>query len=344
MLSEKELKRIKGRLDGCKRPLFLFDDDPDGLCSFLLFYRYVKDGRGLVVKTSHNISRSFTNKVLNYEPDIVFILDVAHVEQKFIDDIKKLKVPIVIIDHHSPIKLDGVEYYNPLISEPNSKYPTAYLCYKVVEQDYWISVLGSVSDWVLLPYVKRFRKEYPDLLPKEIKLPEQAMFASRLGELIKIYFFILKGDNNEVLKCVKILTRIGDPYEILDQASPKGKYIFKRSEKNNKHYRDLIKRAKKSYKKDDPLFLYRYDETATSFSSYLSNEIVFLYPDKMIIIARKVGQDYRCSFRGPYDIPKMLKKALVGVDGYGGGHKHACGGSIKAKDFDVFIENIRKDL
>jgi len=39
-----------------------------------------------------------------------------------------------------------------------------------------------------------------------------------------------------------------------------------------------------------------------------------------------------------------LEKALVGIDGYGGGHEHACGAAIKKHDFKKFIENIEAQL
>ncbi len=41
-------------------------------------------------------------------------------------------------------------------------------------------------------------------------------------------------------------------------------------------------------------------------------------------------------------INKILPKALNGLDGYGGGHEHACGGSVKKKDFTTFISNLKK--
>ena len=37
-----------------------------------------------------------------------------------------------------------------------------------------------------------------------------------------------------------------------------------------------------------------------------------------------------------------MEKALQGVQGYGGGHLHACGANIKVEDFDRFVDNIKK--
>src|SRR3989338_4009311 len=46
------LKEIKKLVDNSKNPFFLFDEDCDGLCSYLLFKRYCKKGNGRVVKDS----------------------------------------------------------------------------------------------------------------------------------------------------------------------------------------------------------------------------------------------------------------------------------------------------
>ena len=43
-------------------------------------------------------------------------------------------------------------------------------------------------------------------------------------------------------------------------------------------------------------------------------------------------------------IRTVLEKALEGVQGYGGGHEHACGANVKKEDFDRFIENFKKQL
>ena len=39
MITEKELKELREALINSARPLIFFDDDPDGLCAFLQFYK-----------------------------------------------------------------------------------------------------------------------------------------------------------------------------------------------------------------------------------------------------------------------------------------------------------------
>ena len=90
-LTDEQVKQIKEELDNCKNPLFFFHDDPDGLCSFLQFYRYKKEGNGVIVKrATPQVDEQFLPKVKEYSPDKIFILDLAVVDQGFIDGVKVL--------------------------------------------------------------------------------------------------------------------------------------------------------------------------------------------------------------------------------------------------------------
>jgi single-stranded DNA-specific DHH superfamily exonuclease len=51
-ITEKELKTFKKALDESARPLFFFDDDADGVTSFVQLYKYKKEGKGVAVKAS----------------------------------------------------------------------------------------------------------------------------------------------------------------------------------------------------------------------------------------------------------------------------------------------------
>ena len=51
MLTTKEIKLLQEELATAKCPLYFYDDDPDGLCSFLLLYRIHREGRGIIVKS-----------------------------------------------------------------------------------------------------------------------------------------------------------------------------------------------------------------------------------------------------------------------------------------------------
>lgn len=340
MLSDKQINQIRDEIEHCKRPIFFFHDDPDGLCSFLLLYRHIHEGKGVVIKTKPNIGEMFAAKVEEYGADKVFVLDVAMVEQGFID---RVKVPVVWIDHHNPLERQNVRYFNPRINGENI--PPSHICYKALESDMWIAMVGCIGDWYMPDFKDEFCTKYPDLLDKSVKKAEDALFNSKLGHLIKIISFNLKGKTQEVMKSAKILTRIETPYEIIGQTTPRGAFIHKRYEKVNKVYDELLKKALKK-KAKDKILLFSYAEDKLSLTKELSNELVYKFPDKLIIIAREKSGEMKCSLRsGPgLEIPPILEKALAGIEGYGGGHEHACGAVVKKEDFKQFLENLKNEI
>ena len=111
-LTQEQVKSIREELDNCKNPLYFFHDDPDGLSSFLLLYRYKKEGNGVIVKrATPQVDEQFLAKVEEYNPDKIFILDIAVVDQGFIDNVK---AKVIWIDHHTPIKLENVKIFKIL--------------------------------------------------------------------------------------------------------------------------------------------------------------------------------------------------------------------------------------
>ena len=140
---------------------------------------------------------------------------------------------------------------------------------------------------------------------------------------------------------MKALEKIDSPYEILNQSSDSGKYVYSRYEKLNNDYIELLNYAR-SQINEDKVFVFKYPSSNTSFTGELSNELIHLYHDKIIVIARLKDDEYRISFRSSkINIRKVLEKALVGIEGYAGGHDHACGGAVKTHNFDRFIENVK---
>lgn len=344
MLTDKELNNLKDELDNCKRPLFIFDDDADGISSFLLFYNYKKEGKGIIVKTQPKLTKeNFSQRVISYQPDKLFILDIPVVDQEFIDDIK---VPVVWVDHHDPLDRENVRYFNPRINTPHANSPTSLVCYRTVKGPLWIAMIGIVGDWTLpKELAAELSEQYPKLLDKSIDKPEDALFNSELGKLIKIVSFILKGPTSDVMKCIKIMTRIKDPYEILDQKTPQGKFIYKRFDNINKHYEEMLKDAV-SKKNKDKILKYVYAGDRISFTKDLSNELLYRFPNKIILVAREKNGEFKCSLRSARIVIKdIVKSALIGLDGYGGGHEHACGSCLRNEhDFNEFIRRINEKV
>jgi len=343
MLTPEEIHKIKDELLSCKNPLFFFHDDPDGLASFMLFYRFVKEGQGRPIKAYPQITIDYAKKVEEYGADKVFVLDIALVDQEFIDAVK---VPVIWIDHHPPQDRERVQYYNPRKSK-GINVPTPVLCYQITQapEDLWIATTGAIGDWYWPEYVAQFQEQYPDLLPKSVQSIPVAMFTTRLGTLIKVFSFNLKGPTSEVHQSVKIFTRLESPYEILNQSTPRGKFLWKKYEIVNKEY-EKLKSAALQVKPTDGLYVFTYTADNLSLTKDLANELLYLMPETVIILGREKSGELRCSMRSStaFNIQEILKKALVGVEGYGGGHEQAVGLAVKKEDWERFLAQLREEL
>lgn len=342
MLNEKEIKQIREELENCKRPLFFFHDDQDGLASFLLFYRHVQEGRGTVLKAKPKLTEQYAKKAQDYGADKIFVLDIADVEQEFIDN---AGAPVVWIDHHPIIQRDNVKYFNPRLKDENRNIPAAYLCYQIVQQDMWIAMVGCLGDWYLPDFVDAFREKYPNLIPEKCKTAGDILFETKMGILNKVFSFNLKGSTSEVLKSIKVMTRIDSPYEILEQTTPKGRFVYKKYQKINTAYEELKKTVLKAKQKKGKVLLFKYTDDKLSLTKDLANELLYMFPENIIILGREKSGELRCSIRSmKTDLQPILEKALVGIDGYGGGHEHACGAAIKLEDADKFVKNIQEQV
>jgi single-stranded DNA-specific DHH superfamily exonuclease len=343
MLTENQMKEIREALLNSKRPLFFFHDDADGMASFLQFYKQVKNGKGIIVKSTPHVDHRFIQTAKNYDPDIIFILDLALVDQDFVDEVKK---KILWIDHHDLQDIKGVNYYNPKQNKKDDNTCISKLSYDIFKKNLWIAAIGTIGDWQLQPDIRtEIIKEYPELFDKNITSPAQALFETDIGKLSKMFSFVLKGPMKEVHQAIKILTRIEKPEELLKGTTEQGNYLLKKFNSINKEYEKMLSQAEKKATKDK-LLIYTYNENKISLSGELSNELLYRHPDKVIIVARHCSGEMKTSFRSgkEIEIKLILEKAINGINGRVGGHMQACGGMIKDTDWDQFINNIRSEL
>ncbi|MBU0615522.1 MAG: DHH family phosphoesterase [Nanoarchaeota archaeon] len=340
MLPKSDIQKIREELDNCQNPLFFFHDDPDGLCSFLLLYRYKKEGNGVCVKAVPNMDAKFIRHIEEYQPDKIFVLDIAMMQDEFVE---AAKVPIVWVDHHEATRVDKVKCFNPRFYDKEDGAPVTAICYEVVQQDMWIAGIGCAGDWFIPNFQKEFQEKYPDLLPKLYKDPGDVLFQTKLGEMSKMFSFILKGKTTDVKKCYKTLTRIESPEELLKKETSRARFVFKHYSKVAEQYDELLQGAIKAAS-DDQLLIYIYPSSKMSFSGDIANEVLHKFPKKTILIGRDKSGEIRMSIRSPKKFLSILQHALTGVEGYGGGHENACGASVKKEDFDRFVEKIREQI
>ena len=119
MLSKKQLDEARRLLESAHNPVFFFDNDTDGLCSFLLLQRFLGKGKGVPIKTPE-LGVEYFPRIREFDSDFVFILDKPLVSDEFLKEVLEHNLPIVWIDHH---KIDGdkipnfVNYYNPSLEK-----------------------------------------------------------------------------------------------------------------------------------------------------------------------------------------------------------------------------------
>ncbi len=323
-------------------PLIFFDDDPDGLTSFLLIKKHFNKGKGIPIKSSPKLDKIYLRKIKELSPDLVIVLYKPMITQEFVDQVN---VPIIWIDHHKPQNIKGVKYFNPLLKDKKDIRPTSYWCYQLTKENLWVAMVGIIGDWSQAN-LKEFSEKYPDLVLKE-KTNEKIIYSTPLGKLVRIFSFILKGKKSEVSKLISILLKIKSPYELLNKETPRAKYILKHVEKMEKKYNVILEEAL-NQKQKGKLLIFIYTSKEFSFTSELSNELLSKTKKDIIIVGRKKEKEIILSIRSknssPYILPPIIKNSFQGLNGYGGGHPHACGAHTTIEDYEQFIENFKKNL
>jgi len=190
---------------------------------------------------------------------------------------------------------------------------------------------------------KEFIEQYPEFFSAKISDPAKALFETKIGRLAKIFDSCLKGTSKQIKTNIKILTRIQEPNEILEQESPKGKFIYKHFTKINKKYEEILSRVDTTDKK---LIAFNYKDDKTAVSAMLSNELQHLHPKRFIAVCREKSGYMNCSLRSQsHDVRALLEKIIPQFqEGTGGGHMHACGANIRAVDYNDFIARIKQEM
>ena len=348
MLTEKQIKEIREHLEKAQNPVFFFDNDIDGLSSFLLLCRYIERGKGVVIRSYPDLNAGYFRKINELNPDYVFILDKPQVSKEFIDEVKSKNLPIVWIDHHGVDVdkgiLEGIFYYNPNFNEDKTSEPVSYLCYQVSnkKEDLWISLMGCIGDAFMPDFFNESLKRYPEVLEtdKEIKEPFDVYYNTKIGEIARVLNFALKDRISNVVQMMKFLLKVKQPNEILEE-NYKTRQILRRYKQLKLKYDKFLSKAK-SFINENKIVFFQYGGEF-SLSADIANELFYSYPDKIIVVAYLKGTKANISLRGKIDIRKATVEAIKGLENAtGGGHKHATGATIFIEDLDKFKENLRK--
>ncbi len=342
MLTKKQVSQIKEHLDKAQNPVFFFDNDQDGLCSFIILRKFCGKGKGVAVKSYPAMNREYFRKVNELKADYIFILDKPIVEKDFFEEAEKINIPVVWIDHHDvqTEMPDFVHYYNPVLNKKKTNEPVTHLCYSIStrKEDMWLDIVGCVSDHFVPETYHEFMRQFPELC-FDSNHPKDILYKSQIGKVAMMLGFALKDTTTNVVNMMKFLINARSPYDILKE-SPENKIIHERFSTIQNKYQKLLNKAKSEANNENILF-FQYSSDV-SMSGDLSNELNYLFPEKTIVIVRILGAMANISARGK-KVKDLIERSLEGIsDSRSGGHENAIGGQLPVKDIDKFEENLKK--
>ena len=340
MLNKKELSEIRDFLESSQNPLFLFDNDADGLCSFLILQRSIGRGYGVPIKSYPELSLQYVRRINEFNPDAVFILDKAEVATDFINEVTNRNIPIIWIDHHpthTPEQiLRKTNYYN--VGEKCE--PVTYVSQKIFnrQEDLFLAVLGCISDVYMPDFASKISEQFPELFNSELTAFD-ALHQTEFGKIIRMLNFGLMNTTTNVVKLMRFLQTASSPYDLLEENN-QTKEFHKRYQELTK----LIKKADRLNKKSQILF-FSY-EGRTSMSAILANQLYFENKNKIIIVAYKKPDKINLSIRGKgaLKITQFIVDRIEGATG--GGHEEATGAMIPLTQLDnlnKIINELSKD-
>jgi len=342
MLKDKQIEEIRNKLNESQNPLFFFDNDNDGLLSFIILRRYIDRGRGVAIRSFPDLSEQYFRKINELNPDSVFILDKPIVNDNFINRVREKQLPLIWIDHHNVDKPKDsyIKYYNPIYVDGKSE-PISYLAYKITNkrEDMWLSVIGCISDCYLPDFYLEFAKENPELVKLNPKGPFDVLYNTELGKIARILDFGLKDTTTNVVKMLKFLMKVKGPRDILEENNETNQ-LHKRFNEINSRYQLLIEKARTQVKNNLVYFQYG---GVISLSSNISNQLIYEHPNKVIVVVYINSDIANISIRGKINVLKLTENAISEIDGAtGGGHEHATGAKMSVSDLPLFKERIEK--
>jgi len=352
MLTNKQVEEIREHLDRAQNPLFFFDNDVDGLVSFLLLQRYLERGRGVAIKSFPGLSEAYFRKVEELRPDAIFILDKPLVDQEFIDRVEERGLPIIMIDHHDVEKANLKNYYNTF-HESGLNEPTSYLCQKITnkKEDLWLAVVGCIGDGYIPDFLEDLEKQSPELVNILLDIPKegdnlamsrkafQILYNTTIGKIALIFDYALKDTVTNVVNMMRYLMRVKNAYDVLEENS-KTKSFLDRYKFIDNIVQKVVNKTENSIDKDTGLLFFTYGGDM-SLSQLIANQLFYKYPELVIVVGYTNGNVVNFSLRGKIDVRDMTLKAIKNIEGAtGGGHKNSTGAKMTSDNVSKFKENI----
>jgi single-stranded DNA-specific DHH superfamily exonuclease len=342
MLTERENFEIREHLENAQNPLFFFDNDQDGLSSFLIFRRNLERGYSVPVKTSP-LDTTYFRRIDEFQPDYIFILDQPSVSKDFFEAVRERNIPVVWIDHHEnnleniP---DWVNYYNPLYSYSKTNEPVTDVCYRVFnrKEDLWLLVAGCIADKYIPKEYQEFFGFYPEL-GIETDIPFKILYESEIGKISRMMGMGLKDRTSFVMKMIRFLIEVKTPNEVLEE-NLSNQSMHKAFNRIDEKLKKFVEKVKSEFEGGNLIFFTYSGET--SMSADIANRLSYLYPGKTIVVAFIKGVRVNLSVRGK-NIREKVLNVLEGLPlSRGGGHEDAVGAQIDFEQLEEFKKEFEK--
>ena len=336
MLDNDQLNELKEKLENSSNPLFLFDNDSDGFCSAILLMRALDRGTALPIKSFPDLDKNLIQRIKEIIPDTLFILDKPLTNKEFLEEMKELNIPVVVIDHHELNDVTKLaSYYNTF---PSSE-PTSFIAQKIFnrKKDEWISMIGCTYDVFKPDFSKDFAKQFPELYNDSLDAFE-TLHNSDVGKLTRMISLSLKTSYVTLQKMIEFFLKINAPHDILIE-NEENAFIYRRYNFLN---RILEKNAKKA--KIFPKFVLVEYSGDYSLSSDISNKVFFENEKKFVAVCFKRYEWVNISLRGE-NAKRFTEKVVSKIEGStGGGHEVACGLRVPGDRFEEFKEMLFKEF
>jgi len=348
IIKGKDLGRLESFLHILGKRILLYHRDADGICSAALLLKFFGDFE-TIARQGPRIENDFVKELAEKRSELLVFLDLP-VDQEW-DKIKELlkKNPgthAAVIDHHiheRNMNSRKVLHINPRFYQ-DDYLATSYLVFRLMEQMgkpvrnlVWIAAVGVIGDYDIKDckdLLDLCEKTYPGSLGK-YPMKSKLGYAS---ELICSAVTIKGSEGAD--KVLKILLESKDYRKFLDS---------KRLKIWHRKVREEINRVKKeAYKKREvyeKLGLHIYTiRSKMSLTSAVSTYFGEKFPQKVIVIRKRSGGEWKLSFRnqsGKVNVGHLAKKCVQGI-GLGGGHKKAAGAIVS--DWETFRERLLEEM
>ncbi|MFQ6055700.1 MAG: DHH family phosphoesterase [Methanosarcinales archaeon] len=329
------------------RLLVIHHKDVDGLVSTTILLRLFKKislNVSKIIASSNEEIEEDIKKIKDFDKTIILDIDICYLKKQ----LTSLKKDILLIDHHPPrsdLNSKRIVYINPRLEFPKVYQPASYVIYRFLsrivdlEDIEWLAALGTIGDFGFED-CEDIVKKWIDVKKEDIKDKEELPKTTFWKNIKMLNAAITELGYNNTLYILKTVNSLG---ELIKNRKIENAYkgFNKKLEQIEQEFWENVRTIK-----EVNLVISEIESKHRALSSFFSTEFAAKYPDKIIILMRrKIGKyaiNARYQGKGIH-LGKIMRKCTKGLNG-GGGHPHAAGATISAKNKNIFEERLIREL